>query len=78
MVAHVGAGNIVRKLGQQPQAPEACVPFATDDEMVVDRDAERVGCSLDLARHLDVVAAWFGVPARVIVDQPIRRSVSLI
>jgi hypothetical protein len=40
----------------QPKAPEARVTFAADHQMVVDRDAQRLGRRLDLARHLDVVA----------------------
>jgi hypothetical protein len=32
------------------------VPFATDYQMIVDGDAQRLGRGLDLARHLDVVA----------------------
>src|SRR5688572_6038393 len=41
---------------QQPEAPEARMALAADHQVVVDREAERLGGLADLARHLDVVA----------------------
>ena len=43
-------------LRQQAKAPETRMALAADHQMVVDRDAERLGRRLDLARHLYVFA----------------------
>ena len=48
--------RFVATLRQQSEAPKAGMALAADHQVVVDRDAELLGCRLDLARHLDVVA----------------------
>src|SRR3954453_10602100 len=53
----------------QPQALEAGVAVAANDDVVVDDDAERL-CDLgDLLRHLDVGSRWGGVAGGVVVDE---------
>jgi hypothetical protein len=45
------------------------VPLAADHEMVVDRDAERLGGLSDLAGHLDVVARRLGIARGMVVQK---------
>jgi hypothetical protein len=40
----------------QSQAAETGVTIAGDDDVVVNRDAQRLGCGNDLAGHLDIGA----------------------
>lgn len=54
---------------EQPRAPEARVLLAADQEMVVDRDAERFGGLSDLACHLDIRARRGRVSSGRIVHQ---------
>ena len=65
-----------RALSQKPQAPEARMSLAADHQMVVDRDAERLGGFLDFLRHLDVLARRLGIAGRVVVhrDDPNSRA----
>lgn len=63
---------------EQPQAPEARMAFAADHQVVVDRDAERLRRRLDLARHLDVVAAGPGIATWMIVHEGSMRHITLI
>lgn len=57
--------------------------FAADHKVIVDRDPQRLGRRLDLPRHLDVVAAGFGIVIRVCpvlfneISQQLLRSVAL-
>ena len=55
--------------------------LAADHQVIVDRDAQRLGGSLDLARHLDVVARRLGIEedslsAAVRRHMPTRRPTS--
>ena len=43
--------------------------LATDHEMIVDRDAERLRCLADLLRHLDVLARRLGIARGMVVHQ---------
>src|SRR5690348_10123214 len=45
---------------EEPEAPEARMALAADHQVVVDRDAERLGRLADFLRHLDVVARGLG------------------
>ena len=53
----------------QPQALEAGVAVAADDDVVVDDDAERLCDLCDLLRHLDVGGRRRGVAGGVVVDE---------
>jgi len=57
----------------QPQALEARVTLAADDDVIVNRDAERRGGLGDLLGHLDVGARRRRVAGWVIVDEDDRR-----
>lgn len=48
------------------------MPLRADDEVIVDRDAQRLARLDDRAGQVDVGAAGGGVAARVVVDQPAR------
>jgi hypothetical protein len=52
--------------------------LAADHQVVVDGNAERLGCRFDLARHLDVVARRLGVATGMIVQEATARSTALI
>src|SRR3546814_17187583 len=54
---------------QQPQAPEARVAGAADDEVVVDGDAELLGGAAQFLGHGDVGGRGLGVAARMGVDE---------
>src|SRR3546814_1501741 len=54
---------------QQPQAPEARVAGAADDEVVVDGDAELLGGAAQFLGHGDVGGRGLGVAARMVVDE---------
>lgn len=54
----------------QPQRLEAAGAAAADHEMVVHRDAQRLRCGDDLARHFDIGARRRGIAARVVVQLP--------
>jgi len=62
---------------QQAQAPEARMALAADHQVIVDGDAQRLGCGLHLARHLDVVARRLGIATGVIVDQHCSERIAL-
>ena len=51
----------------QAQHFETCYVFASDDEMVVDRNADGVAGLNDLKRHIYISLAWRRVPAGVIM-----------
>jgi hypothetical protein len=63
---------------EQPQAPEARVTLAADHQMIVDRDAERLGGLGYLAGHLDVVARRLGIATGMVVHQSTRIQIFLI
>ena len=63
---------------QQPEAAEARMALAADDEVIVDCDAERLGGGADLLGHLDVVARRLGIVGRVVVQQATVRPTALI
>jgi hypothetical protein len=44
------------------------MPVAADDDVVMHRDAERLRCLDNHARHLDVVARRLGIARGVIVQ----------
>src|SRR3546814_19553529 len=54
---------------KQPQAPEARVAGAADDEVVVDGDAELFGGAAQLFGHGDVGGRGLGVAGGVVVDE---------
>src|SRR5690349_17812018 len=54
---------------QQPEAAEARMALAADDEVIVDCDAERLGGGANLLGHLDVVARRLGIARWVIVHE---------
>jgi hypothetical protein len=55
-MANVRRRSTSKELREQPQTPEARMALAADHQVIVDRDAQRLGSGLDLACHLDVVA----------------------
>src|SRR3954447_8990884 len=57
------------RLSNQPLLPEARMPVAAHDDVVVHRDAERLGHLHDLLRHLDVGARGRRVTGRMVVHQ---------
>src|SRR5882757_3552210 len=59
-------------LREQPQTPEARMALATDHQVVVDPNAQRLGRLLDLPRHLDVVARRFRIARGMVVHEDER------
>lgn len=46
--------------------------FLADDDVIMNRDAERLRGFDDCLRHVDIGARWRRVSGRMIVDQPRR------
>ena len=61
-------------LTEQSQASEAGMALAADHQVIVDRDAERLGSLADLLGHLDVVARRLAIAARMVVPQCSMRT----
>ena len=70
MPARIPGTRYLSRPLQQPEGLEAGRAAARDHEVIVHRDAQRLGGAGDLARHLDVGAAGRGIAAGMIVQLP--------
>src|SRR6266849_5819654 len=68
----------VRSCSNQPQRLEARVALAGDDDVVVQRDAERAGGLDDLLRHLDIGARGAGIAGGMIVHEATQPLITLV
>ncbi len=53
---------------QQMKRFETLVALATDNHVIMQRDADRLGGPLHLLCHVDIGIAWRRITARVVVD----------
>ena len=67
-----GKERAPRAISHQPQALQAGVAVLADDDVVVNRNAERIGDADDRLGHLDVGGGRRRITARVIVHQPVK------
>ena len=63
-----------RPKSDEPHAPQRRMPVPSDDDVIVDRDAERLGDGDNVQCHLDVLGRGRRIARRVIVNDAITMS----
>ena len=63
---------------EQAQPAKTCMAIPPDDQMIMHRDAQRLGDIDDILRHLDVCRGGRGISRGVIMHQYTRRLIRVV